>query len=364
MTTTEISPGTSPNRPAAARRLAIDVLLPLDRTQTLADAPRRARETAATGVDGLFTFEGQHDVFFPLVAACASGPLDVDLMTNVAIAFPRSPMHLAYAAYDLQALSGGRFRLGLGSQVKPAIQRRYGSRWERPVAQMRECVLATKAILEHWEGNGPLEFRGEYTTHTLMTPNFNPGPNPFGVPKIHVGALGPKMTEMTAEVADGILVMPFNSARHFAERTLPAMDRGLATAGRTRDDLEIVVEAIMAVGETDEQVEAASRGVRGLLSFYGSTPSYRPVLDVEGWGDVQPELNAMSKRGEWTAMSGLITDEMVDTIAVRGRPDECARELVRRFGSAADRVCLYFPGYEMSDERLARLVSAIGEAVG
>jgi probable F420-dependent oxidoreductase len=346
------------------RRLAIDVLLPADRTSGLLDAPRRARETAATGVDGLFTFEGPHDVFFPLVAASAGGDLDVDLMTNVAIAFPRSPVHLAHAAYDLQTLARGRFRLGLGSQIRPQIERRYGSTWSRPVARMRESVLATKAILARWEGSAPLDFHGEFTTHTLMTPTFDPGPNPYGPPKILVGALGPKMTEMTAEVADGILVMPFNSARHFAERTLPAIDRGLATAGRIRDDLEIVCEAILAVGDTDAELEAASRGVRGLLSFYGSTPSYRPVLDVEGWGDLQPELNAMSKRGEWATMPNLITDEMVDTIAVRGRPAECAREIVRRFGSAADRVCLYFPGYEMSDERLARLVSDIRQAVG
>ena len=197
-----------------------------------------------------------------------------------------------------------------------------------------------------------------------MTPNFDPGPNPYGMPKIHVGALGPRMTEMTAEVADGILVMPFNSDRHFKERTLPAIDRGLATAGRSRDDLEIVVEAILAVGETDEEIERSRIGVRGLLSFYGSTPSYRPVLDVEGWGELQPELNAMSKRGEWGEMSKLITDDMVDTIAVPGTPAECARTLVDRFGAVADRVCLYFPGGQPSDEALARLVEEIRLASG
>ena len=346
------------------QRLAVDIQLPSDKTSGLDNAARRARELASTGIDGLFTFEGQHDVFFPLVAASAAGPLDVDLMTNVAMAFPRSPMHMANAAYDLQQISGGRFRLGLGSQIRPHIERRYGSTWSRPVARMREIVLAIKAILAAWEGTAPLDFRGEFTTHTLMTPNFNPGPNPFGLPKIHVGALGPKMTEMTAEVADGLLVMPFNSKRHFTERTLPAIDRGLASANRTRDDLEIVVEVICAVGETDEEVEAATRGVRGLLSFYGSTPSYKPVLDVEGWGDVQPQLNAMSKRGEWAAMSGLITDEMVDTIAVRGRPDECAREIVRRYGDVAQRACLYFPGYPISDERLGRLMEEIRTAQG
>jgi probable F420-dependent oxidoreductase len=344
---------------AKPKPLAVDVQLPSDKSSGLRDAPRRARETAATGVDGLFTFEGQSDVFFPLVAAALQGDLDVDLMTNVAMAFPRSPMHMAYAAYDLQKLSGGRFRLGLGSQIKPHIERRYGSTWSKPVARMREMVLATKAILEAWEGIAPLNFRGEFTTHTLMTPNFDPGPNPFGIAKIHVGALGPKMCEMTAEVADGILVMPFNSGRHFAERTMPAIDQGLATAGRTRDDFEIVVEVITAVGETDEEVDIATRAVKGLLSFYGSTPSYKPVLDVEGWGDLQPELNAMSKRGEWAGMSGLITDDMVDTIAVRGRPDEVAREIVRRFSGIPERVCLYFPGYPMPDERLARLVEEI-----
>jgi probable F420-dependent oxidoreductase len=339
--------------------LKVDVQLPSDRTSGLANAANRARELTATGIDGLFTFEGQHDVFFPLVMACSQGPLDVDLMTNVAIAFPRSPMHLANSAYDLQVISGGRFRLGLGSQIKPAIEKRYGSRWIRPVAQMREIVLATKAIFDCWEGNAPLDFRGEFTTHTLMAPNFNPGPNPFGPPKIHVGALGPKMTEMTAEVADGILVMPFNSARHLAGSTLPAIDRGLAAGGRTRADLEIICEAIMAIGDTDEEIDKATQGVKGLLSFYGSTPSYKPVLDIEGWGDLQPQLNAMTKRGEWAKMPALISDDMVRTIAVQGTPAQAARQLVERFGDFAERVCLYFPGGPISDEALARLVGEI-----
>jgi probable F420-dependent oxidoreductase len=319
---------------------------------------------AAVGVDGLFTFEGAHDVFFPLVAACADGPPGLDLMTNVAMAFPRSPMHMANAAYDLQLMSQGRFRLGLGTQIRPHIERRYSATWSRPVARMRETVLAIKAIFDCWEGKAPLAFRGEFFTHTLMTPTFNPGPNPYGMPKIHVGALGPQMCEMTAEVADGILVMPFNSGRHFRERTLPAIDRGLAKSGRAYEDFEIVIEAIMAVGETDEELAAASKGVRGLLSFYGSTPSYKPVLDVEGWGDVQPELNAMSKRGEWAQMPSLITDQMVETISIFGTPADAAAELVRRFGQHADRACLYFPGYDMSDQRLSRLVDEIKRAMG
>ena len=321
------------------------------------EAAARARELAATGVDGLFTFEGQHDVFFPLVAA--AGAVDVDLMTNVAIAFPRSPLHLAYAAYDLQVLSKGRFRLGLGSQIKPHIEKRYGSTWSKPAARMREIVQATKAIFDAWERKARLDFRGEFTTHTLMTPNFDPGPNPFGPPPVLVGALGPRMTEAAAEVADGILVMPFNSARHFRERTLPAIEQGLAAGGRSDGEFEVIAEVIVATGRTDEELAAASAGVRGLLSFYGSTPSYRPVLEVEGWEDLQPELNAMSKQGQWKEMAGRIDDTMLHTLAVHGSPEECAKEIVDRFGDRADRVCCYFPGYPITDERIAEVVTAI-----
>jgi probable F420-dependent oxidoreductase len=328
-------------------------------SNSVVDAARRAQELTRTGVDGVFSFENAHDLFFPLVAAAPVCSLD--LMTNVAIAFPRSPMHLANAAYDLHLLSEGRFRLGLGSQIKAHVERRFGARWHKPVPQMREWVLATKAILDSWQEGTRVDFRGAYTTHTLMTPAFNPGPNPYGVPKILVGALGPKMNEMAAEVADGILVMPFNSGRHMRERTVPAIERGLATAGRTLADLEITVEVIVGVGRNDEEL-AAAMGVRNLLAFYGSTPSYRPVLDVEGWGDLQPELNALSKRGEWQQMAGLITDDLVSTIAVHGTPAECAAEIVARYGDWATRVCAYFPYYAAGDDLIAEFTAAVKEA--
>ena len=325
------------------------------------EAAQRARELAATGVDGLFTFENAHDVFFPLVMA--AGTTDVDLMTNVAIAFPRSPVHLAHAAYDMQVLARGRFRLGLGSQIKPQIERRYGATWSRPAARMREMVLAIKAIFACWEREAPLDFRGEFTTHTLMTPYFDPGPNPYGPPPVLVGALGPRMTEITAEVADGLLVMPFNSEHHLRERTEPAIMRGLAAGGRAPGDLEIIAEVIVATGRTDQELTEAAAGAKTLLAFYGSTPSYRPVLDVEGWGDLQPELNAMSKRGEWRQMTDLVDDTMLQTLAVWGTPEECARRIVDRFGWLADRVCCYFPYGSITDERIAELVTAI-RAVG
>jgi probable F420-dependent oxidoreductase len=335
--------------------LKVDVEL----SSSVVGAADRARALEQMGVDGAFTFENAHDLFFPLVAAAPVCGLD--LLTNVAIAFPRSPMHLATAAYDLYLLSEGRFSLGLGSQVKAHVEKRYGARWEKPVAQMREWVLATKAILDAWQHGTKLEFRGEYTTHTLMTPQFNPGPNPHGVPKILVGALGPKMNEMAAEVADGILVMPFNSGPHMAERTVPAIERGLAAAGRTWDDIEVTAEVIVGCGRNDKELEAA-KGVRNLVAFYGSTPAYKPVLDVHGWGDLQPELNALSKRGDWATMGSLITDEMVDTIAVHGTPAQCAAEIVARYGQWAERVCAYFPFYKADDDLIAEFADEVHKA--
>lgn len=337
------------------RRLRLDLTL----AYSAIGAAERARELEAMGVDGVFTFDNAHDLFLPLAAAAPVSNLD--LMTNLAIAFPRSPMTLATTANDLQELSRGRFRLGIGTQIKPHIEKRFGSTWGKPVAHMREWVLATKAILQSWNDRTKLEFRGEYTTHTLMTPAFDPGPNPYGIPKILVGALGPRMHEMSAEVADGVLVMPFNSERHMHERTIPAIERGLATAGRDAADYEVVVEVIVAMGRTDEELQEALKA-RGLLAFYGSTPAYKPVLDVEGWGDLQPELNALSKQGKWAEMSGLISDEMVATIGVFGTPQQCAAEIVRRFGASAQRVCAYFPNYTPSDDLIAEFVEALRAA--
>lgn len=320
-------------------------------------AADRARELVATGSAGLFTFEGPHDVFLPLAAA--AGAVEVDLMTNVAIAMPRSPMHLANAAYDLQLMSKGRFRLGLGSQIKPHIENRYGAIWSPPAARMREIVLAVKAILDSWQHGTRLDFRGEHTRHTLMPPAFVPGPNPYGLPPVLLGALGPVMTRTAAEVADGLLVMPFNTHRHFRQRTLPAIAEGLDRSGRAAGEFAILPQAIVAMGRTPAEQEAAAIGVRGLLAFYGSTPAYRPVLEVEGWEDLQPELNALSKQGDIAAMMALVTDEMLATLAVRGTPEECAAEIEHRFGDVADRVCCYFPGYDARLDQIRDLADAL-----
>jgi probable F420-dependent oxidoreductase len=333
------------------------VLLDLLLDGSPASALDRSRELAAAGAAGLFTFEGPHDVFLPLAAV--AGRVDADLMTNVAIAMPRSPMHLAHTAWDLQLMTGGRFRLGLGSQIRPHVEKRYGATWSPPAARMREIVLAVKAILTAWQDGTRLDFRGEHTTHTLMPPTFVPGPNPFGPPPVMLGALGPLMTRTAAEVADGLLVMPFNSDRHFRSRTLPAVDEGLALAGRTRADLAVVPSVIVAMGRTEEELQAAVAGVRGLLAFYGSTPAYRPVLEVEGWGDLQPELNRLSKTGDVAAMTGLVDATMVRTIAVTGTPQACAAEILRRYADVAERVCCYFPGYRPPAEQIAELADAL-----
>jgi probable F420-dependent oxidoreductase len=340
------------------RRLPVDTQLVAPLGQE-ADA---ARGLADVGFDGIFTFEGQHDVFFPLVTAAVAG-VDLDLMTNVAIALPRSPMHLANSAWDLQALSGGRFQLGLGSQIKTHIERRYGATWTKPVGQMREWVEAIRAILTAWETGERLDYRGEHTSHTLMTPNFNPGPNPYGPPPILLGALGPKMTQLSAEVADGLLVMPFNSRRHLLERTLPAVDAGLAAVGRPRrgsadDGFQMICEVIVACGRDEAELAAAQLGARRLLSFYGSTPSYRPVLDVEGWGDLQPELNTMSKQGRWADMATAIDDTMLGTLAVQGTPTECAEQILARYGDVATRLAFYQP-YAADPTTTGELLAAL-----
>jgi probable F420-dependent oxidoreductase len=327
-------------------------------------SPTKARASAATiaelGADGIFSFEGQHDVFFPLLLAAQE--TDLDLMTNVAIAGPRSPLHLAHASYDLQLLSQGRFRLGLGSQIRAHIEKRYGGQWGRPAARLGESVAAVKSIFDTWEGKAPLNFRGEFFTHTLMPPNFNPGPNPFGAPPVFMGALGPVMTRTAAEFADGLLVMPFNSTRHFAECTVPAMADGLARSGRAPEGFQVIAQAMVAVGRTEEALATAVDRVAGLIAFYGSTPAYQAVLDVEGWGHLQPELNTLSKRGAYGEMRALITDDMVRTYGVLGTPEECAAQIHARYGSHAADVCCYFPGYRPDPADLADLVSDLHAA--
>lgn len=314
------------------------------------DVVERAALLREAGASGVFTFEGPREVFTPLVLA--STVKGLDLMTNVAIALPRNPIQLAHQANDLQEISEGRFILGLGTQIRAQIEKRYGAEFDHPVARIKEMVGALRAIFAAWNDGDRLDFRGQYFRHTLMTPTFNPGPNPFGPPPIYLGALGPRMTRATAEVADGLLVMPFGSKRFLHEKTMPAVREGLAAAGRDAGDFAVVPEIIVSVGEDHTST-------RMLLAFYGSTPAYRPVLDAHGWGELQPELNAMSKQGRWQEMATLISDEMLHTIAACGTPGEVAAHIRDRVDGVSRRICLYQPG-PIAAEALAEIIDALG----
>lgn len=300
------------------------------------DAIERAHALREAGAAGVFTFEGPHDVFTPLTLASTVGGLD--LMTNVAIAFPRNPIHLAHQAIDHQLLSQGRFVLGLGTQIRTQIEKRFGADFDRPVDRMVELIAALRAIFATWSTGERLNFRGEFYTHRLMTPTFSPGANPYGPPPIYVGALGPRLTRATAEHADGLLVMPFGTTKFLREHTMSAVQAGLAASGRT--EFNVVPEIIVSPGLDDSD----HAGTRQLLAFYGSTPAYRPVLETHGWGDLQTDLHALSKQGRWQEMGSLIDDDVLRTIAAVGSPKDIAAHIRERAEGIADTVCMYSGG--------------------
>ncbi len=304
-----------------------------------AEAGPIAKTLEEKGYHGAFTYEGRHDPFFPLVVA-AQSTTRIQLMTAIAIGFARNPMTLANIGYDLQLTSKGRFILGLGTQIKPHIERRFSMTWSKPAARMREMILAIRAIWKTFEEGARLDFRGEFYDHTLMTPVFNPGPNPYGVPRIFAAGVGPRMTEVVGEVADGFFVHPFHTVDFLKTRTTAWLGAGLEKAGRARGDLEIAGQCIIVTGRTDEEFETARNGARAQLGFYGSTPAYRPVLDHIGMGDLQDELNRLSKQGKWLEMAALIDDDLLEQLAVVAPRDALAEELRKRYAGVVDRLSL------------------------
>ncbi|NQW60667.1 TIGR03617 family F420-dependent LLM class oxidoreductase, partial [bacterium] len=263
-----------------------------------------AKDAEAAGYSGAWTAETNHDPFFPLLLA-AEHTSQIELGTSIAVAFARNPMTLANIGWDLQSYSRGRFVLGLGSQIKPHITKRFSMEWTHPAARMREMVLAIRAIWDTWQNGTKLEFRGEFYTHTLMTPFFTPNPNDiseYGVPKIFLAGVGELMTEVAGDVCDGFICHGFTTEKYLREVTLPALARGRAKAGKTMEGFEIVGPSFVVTGSNDEELEAASIGTRQQIAFYGSTPAYRGVLDIHGWGGLQDELNTLSKAGKWVEM--------------------------------------------------------------
>ncbi len=308
-------------------------------TEDLTEARTIYRTLEDIGYDGAFSFEAKHDPFVP-IAVAGEHTTSIELGTAVAIAFARTPMTLANSGWDLQTVTRGRFTLGLGSQIRPHIEQRFSMPWSHPAERMREMVQAIHAIWSAWEEGTPLDFRGDFYTHTRMIPAFDPGPNRFGRPKIFTAGVGPKMTEVAGEVADGFLVHPVNTRRSLEQITVPAIERGAIRAGRAAADVEVVCVTIVITGRDEAEFMRSRDAVRAQLAFYGTTPAYAPVFALEGYGDLHPILKAMAKENRWNEMGALIDDDLIDAIAVVGAPDEIAAKLQTRLGGISRSVSL------------------------
>ena len=324
---------------------------------------RRSAEEAADfermGFDGAWSFEAAHDPFIPLTLASHSTE-KLTLGTAIAVAFARTPMTTAHTAWDLQQLSGGRFILGLGTQIKPHIEKRYGMPWSKPAARMREYVQALRAIWHSWATGDRLDFRGDFYTHTLMTPAFSPGsPDPeIGPPPVYVAGVGPNMVRVIGEVADGFFVHPFHSPEFLHAETLPALAAGAEAEGRAAAEVDIACLTIVAMGTSEAELSTARAKAKAQLAFYGSTPAYAGVLDHHGYEGLQPELNAMSKQGLWREMADRIDDDLLDVLAVSGSPAEVGARMAER-NRFADRSTMMFYGPTPSRDSIVEALAAM-----
>ena len=316
----------------------------------------QARELEEMGYSGILSAETSHDPFLPLAFA-AQDTQRIDLMTGIAVAFARTPMVLANIGHDLNAASAGRFVLGLGSQIRPHITKRFSMPWSHPAARMREFILAMRAIWANWHKGEPLQFTGKFYQHTLMTPFFTPDNTEHGAPRVFLAAVGPLMTEVAGEVADGVIVHAFTTEKYLRETTLPALERGFAKAGRARSDFEISYPCFVVTGRDEQEVERAKAQTRQQIAFYGSTPAYKPVLDSIGVGEMQGDLNRMSKQGRWAEMAGLISDDMLSEFAIIEEPAKIARAFKARYGDIVDRTSAAYGG--LPKEARANIVAEL-----
>jgi probable F420-dependent oxidoreductase len=311
-------------------------------TTPLAEAGPTARDFEAAGYAGAWVAETKYDPFLPLVNA-AQATSTIQVGTSIAVAFARSPMTVATTANDLQRLSQGRFVLGLGTQVKAHIERRYSMAWSSPAARMREYVTALHAIWDAWNDETHLEFRGQFYRHDLMTPFFQPEPNPYGSPKVMLAGVGPMLTEVAGAVADGFICHAFTTEKYLREVTIPLLAKARAEAGKDMTDFDICGPSFVATGQSAEEIESAREGVKAQIAFYASTPAYRPVLELHGWGDLQSELNALVRADRWSEMASLISDEVLDAFAIVAPPEGIPDALQARFGDVITRISLYLP---------------------
>ena len=296
---------------------------------------------AEAGYDGAQSIETGHDPFLPLVLA-AEHSKDIDLITAIAVAFGRNPLNLAALGNDLNSYSEGRFILGMGSQIKAHIEKRFSMPWGKPAARMREMIMAMRAIWANWYDAEPLNFRGEFYNHTLMTPMFTPTLSDYGPPRVFIAAVGPMMTEVAADLCEGMLVHPLTTVDYLRNHTLPIVEKGLAKRGLTRKDFELSYPVFVVSGQNEDEFKKNDRAIRERIAFYSSTPAYKRVLESHGWENLQPELNQMSKRGEWVAMGDLITDEMLNSFAVVGEPDKIVPMIKERYTGLVDRISINF----------------------
>lgn len=317
----------------------VDYYLPPGPLTAVAPSARRAE---AVGYDGFFTAETSHDPFLPLSIAAATVP-GLELGTGIAVAFARSPMVVAHTAWDLATASEGRFMLGLGTQVRAHVTRRFSMPWEAPGPRLRDYVLSLRAIWSAWQNGSELRYDGEYYRFSLMTPFFAPGPIDHPEIPVFIAGVGPYMSRLAGEICHGFHVHPFHTVRYLDEVTLPGIAAGAAAAGRNVDEVAVSAAVFVATGHTKPHIAAARQSVRAQIAFYASTPTYRAVLDLHGW-EIGPRLSALARRGEWETMADMVDDSMVDEVAVTGPPEEIGEKLRARYGSRLQRVAFYAAG--------------------
>lgn len=325
------------------------------------ELPEAAKAIEALGFDGVYTLEGPNDPFVSATVAAMSTK-DITIMTSIAVAFARNPMNLAYLGNDLQILSKGRFILGLGTQVKSHVEHRFSMPWGKPVTRMRDMVLAIRAIWHSWQTGERLHYEGEYYHHTLMVPTFMPKPNPYGSPKIYLAGVGPKMTAMVGEVADGYFVHPFGSKQSLDDLTMPALETGFALRDKKPEDFDIAAQIMTATGLNSQQMDEAIASARNQIAFYGSTPAYLPVLEVHGWGDMHLQWKQMVRENRWADMAASVSDEMLHAFATVGTPQEIAQQIVERSAGRLQRVSPVV--YKSDPKILAALAKALKAELG
>lgn len=335
----------------------------LSQDLSLVEVGDRAQGMEELGFDGAWMGEARHDVAVPLTLAIDRTSA-MRITAGVAVAFARNPVSLAYTAHDLQALSGGRFVLGIGSQTKPHIERRFGMPWSAPVERMREFIAVMRAAWACWDDGVRLEYRGNHYQVDLMTEMFSPPRQPFGPPRVHLACVGPQMTRLAAEVADGLITHPFGTGRSLAEVTGPLIAEGLSRSGRSRDEIEVTCQVLAVSGPTDEAWESSRAAARSTIAFYASTPAYRRVLELHGLEQLGEELHRLSREHRWTEMAGLIEDDVLEIFAVVAPPAELGSKVCERFDGIAERITLADTVRGFTDETWAQVIGGVHQSRG